>query len=99
MSARPRTITINGTKVPLPDKLTPALAKQLAQTIETRLKKIQDESDRVDDYGFAMRLALELAAEVHELRQGEQKESTELLRQLTQLNDTLETELEAFQDE
>lgn len=94
MSPKPRTVTIRGTKVPVPENLNQPLAEQLARTLTRRLERIQADSDRVDTYGFALRLSLELAHQVHVLQQADQQQSAELLRQLTQLNDTIETFLE-----
>ena len=92
-------VSISGVKVPVPQGITEARAQQIAKTLETRLAAIQEASDRIDTYGFALRLALELAHEKARIEDASRAEEIEMLRQLTKLNDAMETNLDNLRED
>ena len=78
MSPRQIKVKLGNAEIQLPLYQDEKTSKQIAQRVTERLKRIEEESDRIDTHAFALRAAFEFAAEAHAIQQEADDDTREI---------------------
>ena len=63
---------------------------RLVKLLDDRIKEIEKASDRIDTQAFALQAALSFAAELAEVEEAREQETTEMFNDLDRLSKTLD---------
>ena len=70
---------------------------EIADEVNARLERIEDESGRIDTRAFALLAAISFAAELEQVQRERKDETREILLKLDEICDALEAALDEYQ--